>query len=610
MKTWSASLFALALACTPPAHGPAAARPAPIAWLDFGAEAFARAKAEHKLVMVDAGIEGCTACRWMQQGAYHDAAVIRRVHDSFIAVSVDADQRPDLGARFEPWGWPATLFFLPDGKQVFALQGSEGAGEFTQLLDDLVSKQRAGTLQPSATGTLAHSNASNLEAVCLDANAQLAALADDTGWGSIRVAMMPPFEHAVLRGHARGDAALTNRARAVAEGETKILDPVWGGVYVAAREKSWGEPIPEKRTIHEAAALDAFALELHESSDKKWLARANDVRRYLEGWMLAPDGTFYSTQQDAAPNLPRSVSTSQYYALDDAGRRAYGTPPIDHGVYTEQNAAVIESYVRLFEASGDAAVLAIAKRAADELIARRMRADGGLEQAKASSWLAHDARLRAVTIDDDLYLRAEAEMGLALLMLYEATADEHYLAVALGIASAQKTLEDGERGGFFATVPRNTDVLIARHKPLLENATAARFLFRLSSVTRDASWQKSAERAMLAVATSAALKEEGPWALGLVALVTEEALLGPVEITIVGGDATRTRALHDYAVRVFEPRKIVRIEAPGHYPAPRVGAVAYVCTRSSCSSPLQAEAELDTTIARMAKAAPDAPCGR
>lgn len=201
-------------------------------------------------------------------------------------------------------------------------------------------------------------------------------------------------------------------------------------------------------------------------------------------------------------------------------------------------------------------------------------------------------------------------MGLALLMLYEATADEHYLAVALGIASAQKTLEDGERGGFFATVPRNTDVLIARHKPLLENATAARFLFRLSSVTRDASWQKSAERAMLAVATSAALKEEGPWALGLVALVTEEALLGPVEITIVGGDATRTRALHDYAVRVFEPRKIVRIEAPGHYPAPRVGAVAYVCTRSSCSSPLQAEAELDTTIARMAKAAPDAPCGR
>lgn len=49
--------------------------------------------------------DGCS------KAAYHDAAVIRRGHDSFSAVSVDADQRPDLGARFEPWGWPATLFF-------------------------------------------------------------------------------------------------------------------------------------------------------------------------------------------------------------------------------------------------------------------------------------------------------------------------------------------------------------------------------------------------------------------------------------------------------------------------------------------------------------------
>ena len=56
MRTLSVSFLALAAACTP-AHAPAATAPAPIAWQSFGPDAFARAKAEHKLVMVDAGIE-------------------------------------------------------------------------------------------------------------------------------------------------------------------------------------------------------------------------------------------------------------------------------------------------------------------------------------------------------------------------------------------------------------------------------------------------------------------------------------------------------------------------------------------------------------------------
>src|SRR5207249_432763 len=100
----------------------------------------------NRLVMVDAGIEGCTACRWMHEGPYRDANVIQRVKDGFIAVSVDADQEPDLGDRFLPWGWPATIFFAPDGRQVYALQGSESGADFAKLLDDLVARKHAGTL--------------------------------------------------------------------------------------------------------------------------------------------------------------------------------------------------------------------------------------------------------------------------------------------------------------------------------------------------------------------------------------------------------------------------------------------------------------------------------
>jgi uncharacterized protein YyaL (SSP411 family) len=609
--TVNKTLFALSLAltaCAPPPRAPAP--PATIAWHRFGPEAFEEARREGKLVLVDAGIEGCTACRWMHEGSYSDPEVIRRVSQGFVAVSVDADQQPDLGARFEPWGWPATVFFTPDGSQVHALEGSERALAFAKLLDELVAKQRAHALVAGAVSRASEGGNENLAAACLDVNARLEKMGDETGWGGrIRVAMAPPFEHALMRARSRRDAHLDARALAVGEGEAKILDPVWGGVFVVATTPTWDGPIPEKRTIHEAAALDTFALALHETGDPRWLSRANLVRKYLEDWMRAPDGTFYSTQQDDAPGLPEGMDAKAYYALDDAARRKYGIPPIDHGVYTDQNAAVIEAYVRLYEATGDAGVLGIATRAADVLLARRARKDGGFDQALLTPELAQDKRLRAKNVEDRLYLKAQGEMGLALLALHEATSDARYLDAARGIARALALLEDKSAGGFFATTARDTDALVARQKPLEDNLTAARFLARLSAVTRDATYAKTAERAL-----GPALREvrgEGPWATGLAAVTLEELLVGPVEITIVrGDDGGRVRALHDAAVRIYEPRKIVRVEDPGHYPKPKSGAVAYVCTRTACSSPLGSADEIRAAAERMTVLGPDAVCSR
>jgi uncharacterized protein YyaL (SSP411 family) len=99
--------------------------------------------------------------------------------------------------------------------------------------------------------------------------------------------------------------------------------------------------------------------------------------------------------------------------------------------------------------------------------------------------------------------------------------------------------------------------------------------------------------------------------VGLAALVYEEALLGPVEITVVRGeDEARARALHAEAVRIYEPRKLVRLEDGGHYPKPKEGAAVYVCTRSACSSPMHDAAEVRAAVDRMTVAGADAPCAR
>ncbi|HEY1954664.1 MAG TPA: DUF255 domain-containing protein [Polyangiaceae bacterium] len=606
-RTIAAFGFALA-ACTAAGGARAPSVEAhPIAWHRFGPAAFDEARRSGKIVMVDAGIEGCSACRWMHEGAYHDPNVIRRIEQSFVPVSVDADQEPDLGDRFLPWGWPATIFFTPDGHQVYALQGSESGGELAELLDSLVAKQKDGTLGQGAT--TGHGSEPNQDsaAACVDANQYLASMADDYGWGGDeRVALFGPFEHALIRARSRGDTKLSARALAVAEGEAKLLDPVWGGIFVGAFSKTWDNPIPEKRTIFEAGALDAFSLELQRTGDARWKSRADLVRKYLEDWMLAPDGTFYSTQQDRAPQLPANLEPGDYYAMKDADRRKYGIPPIDHGVYTDQNALVIQSYVRFYEATGDRAALEIAKRAADALLAKRTRADGGMEQAELEPDLAKDRRMRPTTPDTRLYLKAQGEMGLALLFLHEATAEDHWLDAAKKIASAMHTLEDAEHGGFFGTTARDVDALVPRRKPFIDNAGAARFLIRLAGVTRDETYRKTAERTLAALAPNDHF--EGSWGAGLLALAYEELVLGPVEVTVVrGGDDALARSLHDELVRVYEPRKIVRVEDAGHYPKPKTGAAIYVCTRSACSSPVTTAEAARKEIDRMT-IAEGAPC--
>jgi uncharacterized protein len=115
----AAPLPLLVASCGAPAS-PAVPPPpaqAQIEWQPWGPAVFERARREGRLVLVDVGIEGCTACRWMYEDTYRDPEVVRRVRERFVPVAVDADVQPDLGERWRRWGWPATIVLTPDGEQ-------------------------------------------------------------------------------------------------------------------------------------------------------------------------------------------------------------------------------------------------------------------------------------------------------------------------------------------------------------------------------------------------------------------------------------------------------------------------------------------------------------
>src|SRR3954470_20479200 len=114
------ALLALSLSLSVSAS---AARAAEISWKPWSREVLDRAAAEHRLVLLDVGAVWCHWCHVMDEQTYGDPAIAARLDRSFVAVRVDQDARPDVSARYEDWGWPATILFDARGTELAKLRG-------------------------------------------------------------------------------------------------------------------------------------------------------------------------------------------------------------------------------------------------------------------------------------------------------------------------------------------------------------------------------------------------------------------------------------------------------------------------------------------------------
>ncbi|MGD0444477.1 MAG: thioredoxin domain-containing protein [Edaphobacter sp.] len=99
----------------------------PVDWQEWGEEAFAKAKAEDKPILLDIGAVWCHWCHVMDRESYENAETAKIINDLFIAVKVDRDERPDVDTRYQAavsaisgqGGWPLTAFLTPEGKPYF-----------------------------------------------------------------------------------------------------------------------------------------------------------------------------------------------------------------------------------------------------------------------------------------------------------------------------------------------------------------------------------------------------------------------------------------------------------------------------------------------------------
>ncbi len=575
MQARLAMLSLLAVSCG--AAPPATRAPAPeLGFEDFRPEAFERARREGKLVLLSVQAGWCHWCHVMSDTTYRDPEVQRLLAERFVLVRADGDARPDLAERYRRYAWPATVFLDASGRELLALRGYRPAGRFAAIVREVLAAHAEGrALSPEAGD--AEPPPADLEEVRAMLVAQLDGMYDERmgGWGRRqRYPFAAPVEHALFRAAVRGEAAWRERALFTLERYALLIDPVWGGMYQYSEGGVWDRPHYEKIVAVQAGAIGAFAQAYRASGERRWLDRAEDVRRYVRAHLTSGEGAFFVSQDADLRVGEVHVPGPEYYARDDQGRRALGIPRVDRHVYASANGMLIEALAELSIASGERAPLSEATAAAERV----------LESHRLPSGLyAHDAEAPGPLA----HLADQARMLAALVALHQASAQERWLAAAVALADAiLAELRDPESGGFFAHTEDPGAVFPDRLVPIEDNAIVARALLALSRLADRDEHREAALASLRACARPAELRRLGRM-MGEYLLALELARVSHVVLSVVGPDEPRTRALHRAALALDDPTCLVELGRPGasRYPYPGEPAV-FLCTGEACSLPI------------------------
>ena len=542
-----------------------------IAWQGWTPDLFTKARSENKLVILDLEAVWCHWCHVMDKTTYADPAVAKILGDSYIAVKVDQDSRPDISNRYEDYGWPATIIFDSTGKELAKLSGYIPPERLTVMLqafkDDPTPGPSATAAKPSHGPRLSgDASTKQLEDLVVERYDK-----EFGGWGFVHKYLDPDNVEYTLRRGAAGDKVSAGMARTTLDNNRALIDPVWGGIYQYSVGGRWDSPHYEKIMYYQASNLRIYSYAYSASGKKTDLEAAKAIRSYLKNFLQSPEGAFY-VSQDA--DIVQGEHSDAYFKLSDKERRKAGIPIVDKHRYSRENGWAIEALCAYGAASGDATAIDDAKRAADWIIVNRSIDGGGFR---------HDEKDPAGP-----YLGDTLAMARAFLSLYQVTADRRWLTLAEKSAGFMGQFKDASAGfvtakvndGQFASLPQRD-----------ENIALARFANLLSKYTGKADQRGMADHAMKFVSPP----EQAERAPAGVLLALDELKNDPPHVTVVGSKkdggaqelfrtAVGTGVSGYRRVEWWDPSEGAPVNSDVTYPELEKPA-SFVCANGACSLP-------------------------
>jgi uncharacterized protein YyaL (SSP411 family) len=297
----------------------------PVDWYPWGDEAFVKARAEDKPVLVSIGYSACHWCHVMEHESFEDESVAKIQNEHFVNIKVDMEERPDVDKIYMNFvqlttgrgGWPMNVFLTPEklpffGGTYFPPSPRYGMPSWQQILISIAEawRERRDELLHSANEILGElrrisiidSGSSSIDAtICEHAFESFVRSFDakNGGWGGA-----PKFPQAMsmeflLRYWKRtGDQKALEMVEFTADkmADGGIYDQLGGGFHRYATDAVWLVPHFEKMLYDNAQLIRVYLHLFQITKDDTYKRIAVETLDYVIREMLDDSGGFYSAQ--------------------------------------------------------------------------------------------------------------------------------------------------------------------------------------------------------------------------------------------------------------------------------------------------------------------------
>ena len=442
----------------------------PVDWYAWRPEAFERARAEQKPVLVSIGYSTCHWCHVMERESFENEDIAAFMNERFINIKVDREERPDVDAIYMEacqiitggGGWPLNCFLTPEGKPFYAgtyypPRPAYNRPSWLQLLQHLANiweTQREVAIEQAEklTAHIARNDdvfvqkkaaASILQPEILEAETFQPSTLDaifarmreqfDRAEGGFGGAPKFPSTMAIrflLNYHwfTRQPEALEHATfsldKMIGGG---IYDQLGGGFARYATDRAWLVPHFEKM-LYDNALLVSVLSEAYKLSGKElYRETIEETLEYVRREMTSPEGAFYSAQDADSEGVEGKFYVWEKSEIDAVlGAESplfcafYGVS--EHGNWEEKNILWRPASFAEFAAANDLAASDLKNRlraCREKLYAMRAtRIPPGLDDKVLLSWnaLMASAYAAAFTALGHEEYRAAARRNLAFLL--------------------------------------------------------------------------------------------------------------------------------------------------------------------------------------------------
>ncbi len=300
----------------------------PVDWHPWGPEAFEKAKAENKPLLVSIGYATCHWCHVMERESFENETTAEFLNENFVPIKVDREERPDvdkvhmdaLHAMGEQGGWPLNVFLTPDGEPFYGgtywpPNPMYGRASFPQVLAGVANawqekqdqvKQQAGQLTGHLK-SLTDKNAGEGGDWTFGPEEKDAEIHRQTFDGTHGGFLFhhnnkfPPSMGllSLLRMYDRtGEEDLLHMVTFTVQKMKQggIYDQLGGGLCRYATDQQWLVPHFEKMLYDNALWVWLLVACFQVTGDATYRDWAYDTLAYIQRDMTHPDGAFYSAE--------------------------------------------------------------------------------------------------------------------------------------------------------------------------------------------------------------------------------------------------------------------------------------------------------------------------